>query len=139
MIRLPRHFDVMHTPSDVLIVDDDPDLTKSVQRVLEAAGYTVRSARTGREALAAVAQKMPSVILLDMLMPDMDGWDCAMELRALYGRSVPVVIVTAAARAHDRAEQLGIDHVLGKPFDLDDLFDVLSRFHCKRKPDIPAR
>jgi chemosensory pili system protein ChpA (sensor histidine kinase/response regulator) len=129
----------MHTPSDVLIVDDDLDLTKSVQRVLEAAGYTVRSARTGREALAAVAQKMPSVILLDMLMPDMDGWDCAMELRARYGRGVPVVIVTAAARARERAEQLGIDHVLGKPFDLEDLFAVLSRFHSRRKPDVPAR
>jgi CheY-like chemotaxis protein len=129
----------MNTPSDVLIVDDDLDLTKSVRRMLEAAGYTVRCARNGTEALAAVAQKMPAVILLDMLMPYLDGWDCAMKLRARYGRSVPVVIVTAAERARDRAEQLGVDHVLGKPFDIDDLLDVVSRFHPKTRSDVPAR
>jgi CheY-like chemotaxis protein len=129
----------MDTPSDVLIVDDDLDLTKAERTILEAAGYTVRCARNGREALAAVAQKMPAVILLDMLMPDMDGWDCAMELRARYGRNVPVVIVTAAERARERAEQVGVDAVLGKPFEIDDLLRVVSRFHPKRKLDIPAR
>ena len=61
---------------------------------------------------------MPDLILLDMLMPVMDGWQCARELRARYGRSVPIVIVTAAEHARASAAQIGADAVLSKPFEV---------------------
>jgi CheY-like chemotaxis protein len=129
----------MDTPSDVLVVDDDPDLTEVVRMMLEASGYKVRCAGNGREALGAVAQKMPAVILLDMRMPVMDGWDCAMELRARYGRSVPIIIVTAAEHAQARADQVGINVVLGKPFDFSDLLSVVARYVPKKRVDVPSR
>lgn len=115
--------------SDVLVVDDDPDLVEVVRTILSCAGYEVRSARNGREAIEAVTQKMPAVVLLDMMMPVMDGWECARELRSRYGHAVPIVVVTAAAAARARADQVGgIDHVLPKPFEMDDLLRVVARF-----------
>jgi CheY-like chemotaxis protein len=117
------------TPADVLVVDDDPDLREIVQMMLSGSGYQVRCAANGKEAVEAVAKRMPAVVLLDMLMPVMDGWQCARELRARYGHGVPIVVVTAAEHARARADQIeGIDDVLSKPFDMDDLLRVVARF-----------
>ena len=88
--------------ADVLVVDDDPDLREIVRMMLDCSGYQVRCAGNGKEAIEAVANRMPAVVLLDMLMPVMDGWQCARELRARYGRSVPIVVVTAAEHARAR-------------------------------------
>jgi CheY-like chemotaxis protein len=119
----------MDTPADVLIVDDDPDLMELVRMMLCGAGYTVRCARNGRDALEAVSQRMPAVVLLDMLMPVMDGWQCARELQIRHGRTVSIVVMTAAEHARARADQVGgIDAVLSKPFDMDDLLRVVARF-----------
>jgi len=115
--------------ADVLVVDDDPDLREIVRMMLDCSGYQVRCAGNGKEAVEAVANRMPAVVLLDMLMPVMDGWQCARELRARYGRSVPIVVVTAAEHARARADQVGdVDDVLSKPFDMDDLLRVVARF-----------
>jgi len=109
----------MHPPSgDVLVVDDDADMAEVMEMILSEAGYRVRSARNGREALEVVAARKPDLVLLDMLMPVMDGWQCARELRARYGRAIPIVVVTAAEHARARAEEVGSDGVLSKPFEL---------------------
>lgn len=114
---------------DVLVVDDDPDMVTIMRIMLDDSGYQVRCARNGKEALESVAEKMPAVVLLDMLMPVMDGWQCARELRARYGREVPIVVVTAAEHAGARADQMGgADDVLAKPFEMAELLRIVARY-----------
>jgi len=118
----------MNSPEDVLVVDDDPELIEVVQAILRSVGYEVRSASNGMEAIEAAAQRTPAVVLLDVMMPEMDGWECARELRSRHGRSMRIVIVTASAHARARADQIGdIDDVLSKPFDVDQLLGVVAR------------
>jgi CheY-like chemotaxis protein len=122
----------MGPPScDVLVVDDNADMVDVMALMLEDAGYSVRIASNGKEALDAVATRMPDLVLLDMLMPVMDGWQCARELRARYGRSVPIVIVTAAEHARASAAQIGADAVLSKPFEVSLLLKVVARHVVK--------
>ena len=66
----------------MLVVDDDPDMAEAMVLVLDAAGYAARSAQNGKQALEEVAAQMPALILLDMLMPVMNGWQFARELHA---------------------------------------------------------
>ena len=124
--------------SDVLVVDDDPDLMEIVRIMVMSSGYEVRCARNGREAIERVEEKKPAVVLLDMLMPVMDGWQCARELRQRYGHDVPIVVVTAAEHVRARADEVGVDEVLPKPFEMDDLLRVVARYALKKKPDVPT-
>ena len=123
--------------ADVLVVDDDPDMVAIIRIMLDDSGYQVRCARNGKEALESVAEKMPAVVLLDMLMPVMDGWQCARELRARYGRQVPIVVVTAAEHAGARAEQVGGDDVLAKPFEMAELLRIVARYAPRTGRDLP--
>lgn len=111
----------------VLVVDDDPDLSALLEMVLVDAGYRVRTAPDGRAALAAVEEEMPAVILLDMRMPVMNGWEFARAFRARHGRASPIVVVTAAENARLRAEEIGAEGWLAKPFDLDDVLSTVER------------
>jgi DNA-binding response OmpR family regulator len=115
-------------PSDVLVVDDDPDMVELMLIVLEQAGYRARSARNGREALSAAAERTPTLVLLDMVMPVMNGWECAHELRARYGSKLKIVVVTAAEHPRARAEEVGADDVLPKPFDMSSLLRLVARY-----------
>jgi CheY-like chemotaxis protein len=117
----------MNTRKDVLVVEDDPDMVDIMLLVLRGAGYAARGAENGKQALEAVAARMPALILLDMLMPVMDGWQFAREMSARYGRAVPIVVVTAAEHARARSEEIGADDVLPKPFDVDDLLRLVAR------------
>ncbi|ABC82405.1 response regulator transcription factor [Anaeromyxobacter dehalogenans] len=111
----------------VLVVEDDQDLSSLLEMVLADAGHRVRTAPDGRAALGAVAEEMPGVILLDMRMPVMNGWEFAREFRARYGRACPIVVVTAAENARLRAEEIGAEDWLAKPFDLDDVLYTVER------------
>jgi len=111
---------------DVLVVDDDPDLASAIKRVLETQGYRCRCACNGAHALDVAASEKPSLVLLDMVMPVMHGWDCARALRTLYGDDLPIVLVSGIADA-DRAD-VGADDVLPKPFGLDDLLRVVGTY-----------
>ena len=111
----------------VLVVDDDVELVTMVEMVLNGAGYQVITAFEGREALNLVDKEMPDVILLDMKMPGMDGWGFAREYRSRYTSCAPVVVFTAADDARRRAEEIGAEGYLGKPFDIDDLIDVIEK------------
>jgi len=124
---------------EVLVVDDNADLVEVMAMTLEDAGYSVRSARNGQEALDAVAERMPDLVLLDMLMPVMDGWQCARELRARYGRRIPIVVVTAAEHARASAEQIGADDVLSKPFDLSLLLRLVARYVGRAADSAPVK
>lgn len=113
---------------DVLIVEDDPDLLSLVAMILRDAGYDVAAAEDGLQALARIEERMPGVILLDMRMPVMNGWEFAREYRARFARAAPIVVVTAAEDARARAQEIGADAWLEKPFDLDDVVRTVARF-----------
>jgi DNA-binding response OmpR family regulator len=113
----------------VLVVEDDADLAALLELVLSEAGYPVRTAGEGRAALARVEEELPALVLLDMRMPGMNGWEFAREFRARHGRACPIVVVTAAENARGRAEEIGAEGWLAKPFDLDDVL-ALVRTHA---------
>lgn len=117
---------------DVLIVDDDPDMSETIAMVLEVDGYSCRTAMNGREALAAAEAKLPGLVLLDMVMPVMNGWECARMLRERYGSEIRIVAVTAAEHADARARQADADAVLSKPFDVAALRAMVAR--CLMQP-----
>lgn len=114
----------------VLVVDDDVSITEAVRDSLEMEGYRVTIAGNGVEALAEVASDLPSLILLDMRMPVMNGWDFAARLRDA-GHAVPVVVMTAAASARDWASEIAAHDVLPKPFTLDELYAMIARWRVK--------
>ena len=116
------------TPTTVLVVDDDRDLRDAVSLVLRMLGYAVEGAANGAEALDTLGRHLPGVILLDMKMPVMDGWEFARQARSRFGPALPpIVVLTAAANHAARAAEIGAAGWLGKPFELDDLQDELAR------------
>jgi CheY-like chemotaxis protein len=112
----------------VLVVEDDLDLVGLMEMVLTEAGHRVRTAGDGLQALARVAEELPGLILLDMRMPVMNGWEFAREFRARHGRACPIVVVTAAENAQLRAAEIEAEGWLAKPFDLDDVLRMVARF-----------
>ncbi len=109
------------------MVDDDRDLLELMAYVLSADGFVVRTATDGREALREIGEEMPGLILLDMKMPGMNGWEFASEFRARYNYSAPIVIVTAAENAEKRAHEVGAAGWISKPFDVGLLVQVARR------------
>ena len=110
----------------VLVVDDDRGILRTVQDALLSEGYTVHSAASGEEALAAVERQRPDLIMLDVNMPQVDGWEVLSRLRAAAGQQTPVVVMTAGYNAQDQALASGAQGYLGKPFDLDDLYTTVG-------------
>lgn len=111
----------------MLVVDDDEAISEVVTLALRDEGYRVVTARNGAEALTLTDRQAPAVVLLDMLMPVMDGWAFARAYRERGGKS-PLVVMTAAADSAKRAEEVSADAVLSKPFGLDQLLDTVRRF-----------
>ncbi len=111
----------------VLVVDDNEDLRTMVAFVLEVAGYGVRLAADGLEALEELGAGPPDLILLDMRMPRMDGWEFGRRVRAMNGHQIPVVVMTAAEHAEKRAKEIDADDFVAKPFDVDNLLHVVAR------------
>jgi two-component system chemotaxis response regulator CheY len=112
----------------ILVVDDDEGIREFVQTVLSDEGYEVRTAWHGAAALELLEQVSPSVILLDMRMPVMDGWEFARQYRERPGPHAPIIVVTAARDADDRAAQIAADGVLPKPFRLHQLLELVDQF-----------
>lgn len=108
-------------PKRILIVDDEDDIREVAALSLETtAGYTVLSARSGRDALGVAAAEQPDAILLDVMMPDMDGPTTLQKLQAQETTAhIPVVFLTAKVQPSERARfaSLGAAAVLPKPFD----------------------
>ncbi|RAY14953.1 DNA-binding response regulator [Actinomadura craniellae] len=109
-------------PPRILVVDDEPAVRNTLAGGLEYEGYQVVTAADGRQALAALAREAPDLVLLDVMMPGMDGLTACRRLRAT-GSTVPVLMLTARGMVGDRVTGLdaGADDYLAKPFDLDEL------------------
>jgi two-component system response regulator MprA len=120
----------------LLLVDDEPALRESVSRALVAEGYRVETAADGREALDAVERDEPDAIVLDVLMPRLDGIATLQRLRTA-GRLVPVLVLTARDGVGDRVAGLdaGADDYLVKPFALEEL---LARIRALLRRAVPA-
>ena len=105
----------------VLVVDDDPDILDAVCDILEGEGYRVARARHGLEALERLEAERPSLVLLDLMMPVMDGPSFATALRQRrMERPVPVVVISADGNPQ-KAQAVGAQGYLAKPFDIDAL------------------
>ncbi len=111
----------------ILVVDDDPAILATVEEILTSEGYTVATATNGAQALQAIEQTRPALVLLDMRMPVLDGWGFAQGLRT-RGVAVPVLVMTAAQDARRWAAEIAADGFLPKPFRLLDLLDAVERF-----------
>jgi len=115
----------------VMVVDDSLTVRRVTQRLLVREGYRVVTAKDGLEALERLAEERPMVLLSDIEMPRMDGFDLLRNVRAdarLVG--LPVVMITSrtAQKHRDYAEQLGVDHYLGKPYSEDELLGLVARY-----------
>src|SRR6187551_2114756 len=113
----------------VLVVDDEPQVVWVLEFSLQGEGYETFSAHDGMEALDQIRRHHPDLMVLDVMMPRMDGWSVLEELGKLPAAERPrVVMVTALASAMDRAraERLGAAAFVAKPFDMDDLVGVLQ-------------
>ncbi len=122
-----------HDPR-VLVVDDDRAVRESLRRSLEFNGYAVSLARDGAEALASIAGQLPDALVIDVMMPRLDGIETTRALRTA-GNDLPILVLTARDSVGDRVEGLdaGADDYLTKPFALDELLArlraLLRRVH----------
>ena len=112
----------------ILVVDDDPTIRETVIDILDSEGYSTEAASNGAEALQAIERTRPALVLLDMRMPVLSGWDFAREVRE-RGLHLPIVVMTAARDARRWAAEIDAAGYLPKPFDLPDLLTAVERLH----------
>jgi len=121
--------------SRLLVVDDDPDVRDSLRRALGYAGYAVATAVNGADALASVSRSPVDLIILDVLMPMLDGFDTCRALRE-RGNATPVIVLTARDAVDDRVAGLeaGADDYLVKPFALRELLARVNALLRRAQP-----
>jgi CheY-like chemotaxis protein len=124
----------MHSGSPILVVDDDHAIREFIRLGLEDVGYEVVVATDGAEALEAIRQRQPRLILLDMRMPGMNGWEFAEQYRGALSPQAPIVMMTAGRDAQAKASEIGAAGWLGKPFDLDQLVTTVGRLVDRPAP-----
>ena len=119
------------TPRRVVYIEDDSEMIDLVVLILTRRGFTVQGAQSGRKGLDLIFQEPPDLILLDLMMPGMDGWEVYQQLKANdKTRNIPVIVVTAKAQAIDRVLGLHIakvDDYIAKPFRPQELVDSIDR------------
>ena len=117
----------------ILIAEDEQQLALAMKIRLQSKGYQVVTAANGQAALELAAQEKPDLVILDVLMPVMDGYSCLRELNIRFGRGkIPVIILTARDRMKDLFELEGIEDYVIKPFDHDDLLVRIERAFKRR-------
>jgi two-component system response regulator VicR len=120
------------TKKRILCIEDHPEMIELVRLILERRGFEVEGAIGGKEGLEAIDRSPPDLILLDLMMPDVDGWEVYRQIKSkdeLRGR--PVIVITAKAQGIDRVLGLhiaGVDDYITKPFGPKELIDSVERF-----------
>jgi two-component system response regulator VicR len=121
----------------VLCIEDEPEMIDLMRLILERKGFEVLGAVGGRQGLDAIREHMPDLVLLDLMMPDVDGWEVYRQMKAdAELRDIPVVIVTAKSQSIDRVLGLHIakvDDYVTKPFGPGDLTESVERVLRKRQ------
>src|SRR4051794_6259681 len=108
----------------ILIVEDDPDIADLVARYLDKAGFVTERAANGRDALAALAARLPDLMVLDLMLPQVDGLEVCRQARASpHTAAIPIIMLTARAEESERIVglELGADDYLAKPFSPNEL------------------
>jgi DNA-binding response OmpR family regulator len=123
----------------VLIIEDEKDMAGGLKDILEFEGYEVTTAETGREGLQAVSRKVPDCIILDLMLPDLSGYEVCEQLRQKL--NTPILMLTAKAQDHDkiRGFKVGADDYLTKPFSVGELLArvmALLRRHTQYAQDL---
>ena len=119
----------------ILVIDDDANITKMLRRALIYEGYEVAVAHDGRAGLASALERLPDLVILDVLMPEVDGLEVCRRLRA-DGANVPILMLTAKDAVADRVRglELGADDYLVKPFALEELLARVKALLRRRQP-----
>jgi DNA-binding response OmpR family regulator len=119
----------------VLIIEDEKLIIVSTQMVLEAAGFRVESATNGEDGIAKARSLTPDLVLLDIMMPGIDGWETLTRLkRDAATANIPVIIFTARehTRGHQKSTEMGAADYFRKPFEPDELIELVER-HCGQR------
>jgi CheY-like chemotaxis protein len=114
----------------VLIIEDEKLIIVSTQMVLEAAGFRVESAMNGEDGITKAREQKPDLILLDIMMPGIDGWETLTRLkRDPATGTIPVIIFTARehSRGHQKSAEMGAADYFRKPFEPDELIELVER------------
>ena len=128
----PRLFNVEKSPAPrpaqkkILLVDDDAGVREMLGRVLKSENYEVILAKNGAEAATKFMARNPDLVLLDLNMPDHDGWSAFRFMEAAHPL-LPVIIITARADQYPQAEQQGVDALMEKPLDLPVLLAAIEK------------
>jgi DNA-binding response OmpR family regulator len=120
----------------ILVVDDDPDIVRLLKYFLEAKGRQVQTASTGAEALELFKRELPDLVILDVMLPGMDGWTVLQKIRE--SSQVPVLMLTGKDAPTDKAKGLlsGADDYIAKPFDLAELEARIVAVMRRYKPSV---
>jgi CheY-like chemotaxis protein len=125
---LPEPDTVLLMPEPrILVVDDDGAIRRLLTMMLEDEGYQVVAAETGEQALAAIERDAPALILLDVLLPGIDGWEVLRRLRPDSSGLPPIILLTAGTVPPDRQSEFSGFEIVTKPFDADDLMERIGR------------
>jgi len=124
------------TTKHILCIEDEPEMIDLIRLILGRRGFEVIGAAGGKEGLEKVRQEPPDLILLDLMMPDMDGWEVYQQIKAdEKTRDIPVIVVTAKAQSIDKVLGLHIakvDDYIAKPFSPQDLLNSVDKVFGER-------
>ncbi|HEX9616701.1 MAG TPA: response regulator [Anaerolineales bacterium] len=125
------------SPRRVIYIEDEQEMVDLVRLILGRKRIEVTGVREGREGIMKVQQEQPDLVLLDLMMPDMDGWEVYQQLRASDAtRDIPVIVVTAKAQSIDKVLGLHIakvDDYVSKPFSPKDLIESVEKVLAKQE------
>jgi CheY-like chemotaxis protein len=127
---MPSLLTGMNRPTRILVADDDPVILRLLQVNFNLEGYEVHTAARGEEALEKAREHVPDVILLDVMMPGVDGWEVCRRLKEDQATAaIPVIFLSARAQDQDRRRgyELGVVAYVTKPFDPSELIEVVQR------------
>lgn len=125
----------------ILVVEDDPDLRRILKLQLTSRGFEITEAENGAEGFRAIQQDLPDCVILDLMMPVMDGFGFLKRVRSIIGtKDVPVLILTASEdeRSKVRGFQYQADAYMSKPYDLENLTEVVEKLMAANAAPQPA-
>lgn len=131
MVNFPPISDMSAKSKSILCIEDETEMIDLMRLILGRRGYDVRGAASGMEGLKMIRERQPDLILLDLMMPEMDGWEVYQQLKAEEKtKRIPVIVVTAKAQSIDRVLGLHIakvDDYIAKPFSPQELLTSVEK------------
>ncbi len=125
----------------ILCIEDEPEMIDLIRLILGRRGFEVKGAAGGTAGLKAVREQLPDLVLLDLMMPDMDGWEVYQQMKAEEAtRNIPVIVVTAKAQSIDKVLGLHIakvDDYIAKPFSPQDLLNSVEKVFGANANKVP--